>query len=418
MLCFLHLVEQSTAQPEAVTLNGTETGFVDKPQVRPADPRFSSGPCRKHPGWDLSRFDVELLGRSHRASAPKARLQLAIERSAELLGLPSDWKLGIVPGSDTGAFEMAMWSLLGPRPVDALVWESFSSDWATDLGMLALPALNVLEADYGMLPRLTAIDPSHDVVFVFNGTTSGVCVPGLDWISEDREGLVLCDATSAAYAMPMDFKRLDVVTWSWQKVLGGEAAHGMLALSPRAVERLQNLPAPRALPKLFRLARQQKLIEGIFQGETINTPSMLALEDLHSALDWAHDLGGVEALWQRSRDNMAALDEWVQGSEWVGWLAQEAACRSPTSMCLKLESSIFTSLSRDEQQRWVKTMVGWLAEESAAYDIANYRSAPPGFRIWGGATVEAEDIRKLTPWLDWACERAARSITNSESENV
>ena len=381
-------------------MNTSNRSGSERPSVRPDNTRFSSGPCKKHPGWSAKSYTDKHLGFSHRAPAHKARIQSAIDRSATMLGLPDGWRLGIVPASDTGAFEMAMWSLLGPRPVDALVWENFSSDWATDLGMLALPAPNVHEADYGMLPELTAIDPSHDVVFVFNGTTSGVCVPDLDWISDDREGLVLCDATSAAYAMPMDFNRLDVVTWSWQKVLGGEAAHGMLALSPRAVERLQNLPAPRALPKLFRLARQQKLIEGIFLGETINTPSMLALEDLHSALHWAHDIGGVKAQWQRTRDNMAALDEWVQSSEWVEWLAEETACRSPTSMCLKFKSPIFTSLSRDEQQRWVKTMVGWLAEESAAYDIANYRSAPPGFRIWGGATVDSSDLRALTPWLD------------------
>lgn len=399
-------------------MNDTDSGLVEKPLVRPAEPRFSSGPCRKHPGWDLSNFNLELLGRSHRASVPKSRLQLAITRSAELLGLPDDWKLGIVPGSDTGAFEMAMWSLLGQRPVDALVWESFSSDWATDLSMLSLPELNLIEADYGALPDLAAVNPSHDMVFVFNGTTGGVCVPDLDWIDPDREGLVLCDATSAAYAMPIDFTRLDVVTWSWQKVLGGEAAHGMLALGPRAIERLEAQPAPRALPKVFRLTRQQKLLDGIFRGETINTPSMLAVEDLHSALDWADDIGGLDALMQRTRDNFAALDQWVQQSEWVEWLAREPATRSPTSMCLKLAAPVFTAMPRDEQQHWVKTMVGWLAEESAAFDIANYRSAPPGFRIWGGATVEADDIRKLTPWLDWACRKTAQSIINAERENV
>jgi len=385
--------------------------------MRPLDARFSSGPCRKHPGWDLARLGTAALGRSHRASDPKRRLELAISRSAELLALPPDWRLGIVPGSDTGAFEMAMWSLLGARPVDALVWESFSKDWAIDLQALGLPGLNVIEADYGELPELAAVRPEHDVVFVYNGTTSGVRVASLDWLEADRQGLVLCDATSAAYAMPLDFTRLDVVTWSWQKGLGGEAAHGMLALGPRAVERLQSVPAPRPLPKLFTLAKERRLIEGIFAGATINTPSMLAVEDLHSALDWAERVGGLEELHRRTAENMAALEEWVARSDWIDWLAREPATRSPTSMCLRIVDPAFTELPIDAQRRRVKAMTARLEEESAAFDIANYRSAPPGFRIWGGPTVEASDIRALTPWLDWVYETVGRTAEAGEGRD-
>ena len=386
-----------------------------QPRVRPNDPRFSSGPCRKHPGWSLARLETTHLGRSHRASAQKAHLHSAITRSAELLCLPDDWRLGIVPGSDTGAFELAMWSLLGSRPVEALVWESFSGDWATDLARLSLADLSVRKADYGQLPELQDIDPARDVVFVYNGTTSGVRVPHLDWLSAERSGLVLCDATSAAYAMALDFRRLDVVTWSWQKALGGEAAHGMLALSPRAVERLQTQDQPRALPKLFTLTKNGTLIDGVFAGETINTPSMLAVADLHSALDWADSLGGLDALMRRSGENLRALDTWVEQRDWVGWLAQESATRSSTSMCLRITAPAFLALPKDQQQQWVKTMVGWLAGERVAYDIANYRSAPPGFRIWGGATVDATDVEALTPWLDWAWARASTAIDRQEA---
>jgi len=410
VLACRRLVEQTTTRPEVVTVIHPASRSVAKPSVRPSDARFSSGPCRKHPGWELSRLDTASLGRSHRAEGPKERLALAISRSAKLLELPSDWRLGIVPGSDTGAFEMAMWSLLGSRPVDALVWESFSKDWSNDLRALGLPGLNVLEADYGELPDLAAVDAGHDVVFVYNGTTSGVRVPDLDWLDAGREGLVLCDATSAAYAIPLDFERLDVVTWSWQKGLGGEAAHGMLALGPRAVERLESMPAPRALPKLFTLCKGDKLIEGIFEGATINTPSMLAVEDLHSALDWADSLGGLAALHRRTAENAAALDDWVARSDWVEWLAREPATRSPTSMCLTVIDPALTALPPQELQRQIKSMTATLADEGIAHDIANYRSAPPGFRIWGGPTVEADDIRALTPWLDWAHVQVYRAI--------
>ena len=378
------------------------SGFPEKPRERPRDPRFSSGPCKKYPGWELAHLNTDYLGRSHRAKYPKQRLSGAIERSFKLLNLPDDWRLGIVPASDTGAFEMAMWSMLGERPVDALVWESFSADWAKDLATLALPQLNVYQADYGDLPDLSQAQSHHDIVFVYNGTTSGVRVPDLDWIAGDRTGLVLCDATSAAFAMPIDFSRLDVVTWSWQKVLGSEGAHGMLALGPRAVERLESYTPPRPLPKIFRLTKNLKLNEDIFEGTTINTPSLLALEDLHAALNWAEKIGGVEALWQRTNDNFACIDQWVQKTPWIDWLASDPASISPTSMCLRIVDSDFARLSVEQQQQGINEIIGCLEQENCAFDIGNYRSAPPGFRLWGGATVETADLAALTPWLDWA----------------
>lgn len=397
-------------------MNDTVAG-IDMPRVRPADARFSSGPCRKHPGWDLSSLNTDHLGRSHRAADPKASLKSAIDRSAALLNLPADWKLGIVPGSDTGAFEMAMWSLLGPKTVDAFVWESFSADWAKDLQALDLPGLNVHESDYGSLPELTKAAPENDIVFVYNGTTSGARVPDLDWIADDRDGLVLCDATSAAYAMPIDYNKVDVLTWSWQKVLGGEAAHGMLALSPRAVKRLESVPAPRALPKVFTLTKKNVLIDGIFTGATINTPSMLALADLHSALDWADSIGSLSGLHKRSAANFAAMDKWVRNSNWVDWLATEADTRSSTSMCLQITSESFVELDLEQRQAAVKTMTSMLAKEGVAFDIANYRSAPPGFRIWGGATVNTSDIENLLPWLDWAYQTFESTTLSQEVQH-
>jgi len=362
-------------------VNDTASGAIPRPRVRPADARFSSGPCRKHPGWSLSALNTDHLGRSHRAANPKASLKSAIDRSAALLELPEGWRLGIVP----------------------------SSDWAKDLALLDLPDLHIHEAEYGKLPALNA-SPANDTVFVFNGTTSGVRVPNLDWIPENRDALVLCDATSAAYAMSIDYSRVDVLTWSWQKALGGEAAHGMLALSPRAVQRLETSSAPRALPKIFTLTKKQALIEGIFTGATINTPSMLAVADLHSALDWAQELGGLKSLHARSEANFAAMDSWVANTDWVDWLAVDASSRSSTSMCLAITANAFQSLSMDQQQSAVKTMTGWLADEGVAFDIANYRSAPPGFRVWGGATVEASDITALTAWLDWAYKQFESTV--------
>ena len=383
-------------------MNEEAVGLPERPRVRPADPRFSSGPCKKYPGWDITHLNTEFLGRSHRAKLPKQRLRGAIDISHRMLGLPADWKLGIVPGSDTGAFEMAMWSLLGSRPVDALVWESFSSDWANDLQALGLDQLNLYQTDYGELPDLGQVNPAHDLVMVYNGTTSGVCLPDLDWLQSGRDGLVLCDATSAAFAMPIDFDKLDVVTWSWQKVLGSEGAHGMLALSPKAVARIESASPRFPLPKLFKLTKGGKLVEGIFNGATINTPSMLALEDLHAALAWAEAEGGVEALWRRTRSNFDCIDAWVRQTPWIDWLASEPATRSPTSMCLQVIDRDFSALTLPAQQQAINTMLASLEQENVALDIGNYRSAPPGFRIWGGATVETSDLQALTPWLDWA----------------
>ncbi|MGD8838350.1 MAG: phosphoserine transaminase [Gammaproteobacteria bacterium] len=383
-------------------MNEEAHGLPVRPHALPADARFSSGPCKKYPGWDLSHLNTEFLGRSHRARLPKQRLKDAIDRSHRLLGLPDDWKLGIVPGSDTGAFEIALWSLIGSRPVDVLVWESFSGDWAKDLRTLGIEDLTVVEADYGDLPDLDRVENDHDLVTVYNGTTSGVCLSDLDWLDAGRQGLVLCDATSAAFAMPMDFSKLDVVTWSWQKVLGSEGAHGMLALSPRAVERLETTTPRFPLPKLFRLTKDGKLVDGIFQGATINTPSMLALEDLHTALDWAERIGGREALWKRTRANFECIEAWVARTPWIDWLARDPATRSPTSMCLKVVDEDFIRLPAGDRQAAINAMVARLEQEGAAYDIGNYRAAPPGFRLWGGATVETADLEALTPWLDWA----------------
>ncbi len=382
-------------------MNEEAAGLPVRPRVKPADARFSSGPCKKYPGWDITHLNTEFLGRNHRGARAKQSLKDAIDRSHRLLGLPADWKLGIVPGSDTGAFEMAMWSLLGSRPVDVLYWENFSNDWAVDLEAMGVESLQRLSADYGELPELSRVDPAHDVVTVYNGTTSGVCLPHLDWMADDRDGLVLCDATSAAFSIPMDFARLDVVTWSWQKVLGGEAAHGMLALSPRAVERLESTPPRFPLPKLFRLTKGGKLNAGIFDGATINTPSMLAVADLHAALDWVEGIGGREALWQRTRSNFEVIDAWVGRTPWVDWLPRDPATRSPTSLCLEIVDPPFKVLGRDARQAAIKSMVAKLEAEQVAYDIANYRTAPPGFRLWGGATVEAGDLEALTPWLEW-----------------
>ena len=388
------------------------------PAARPTDPNFSSGPCTKFPGWSVDLLAHAALGRSHRAKQPKAKLKAVIDRSKAMLGLPENWLLGIVPGSDTGAVEMAMWSMLGARPVTILEWESFSKDWATDaVKQLKLSDAQVLRADYGALPDLSTIDPTHDLVFPFNGTTSGVRVPDLDWIAADREGIVICDATSAAFAMEMDFSKLDVVTWSWQKVLGSEAAHGMLALSPRAVERLEGSAPDRPLPKLFRMTKAGKINKGIFEGATINTPSMLAVEDVLAALDWADSIGGGAGLIARADANFAALDAWVQTTPWIDWLAHDPAIRSSTSMCLKIVDPAFQSLADDAQAAFCKAMVALIEAEGAGYDFNGYRDAPAGLRIWGGATVEASNITALTPWLEWAFETQS-SLTFTEVETA
>ena len=374
-----------------------------KPGVRPTRPEFSSGPCVKRPGWSLQALADATLGRSHRAAGPKARLAEVIDRSHAILGLPKDWVLGIVPGSDTGAIEMAMWTLLGARPVDILAFESFSEAWATDIvKQLRLPDARVLSAPYGRLPDLTQVDPAHDLVLAWNGTTSGVRLPDANFIAADRDGLVLCDATSAAFAMALPYDKLDVVTWSWQKVLGGEAAHGMLALSPRAVQRLETYKPAWPLPKVFRLTSGGKLAAGIFRGETINTPSMLCVEDALDGLRWAETLGGLSGLIARSEANLAAVAAWVDRTPWAAFLAEVPATRSCTSICLKVDAPWFTSLTPEAQAKAAKRMASLLEKEGVAFDIASYRDAPPGLRIWGGATVETGDIEALLPWLEWA----------------
>ncbi|MEK9900539.1 MAG: phosphoserine transaminase [Rhodospirillaceae bacterium] len=389
------------------------TQVTTKPDVRPASPLFSSGPCAKRPGWSLDTLADASIGRSHRAKGPKAKLQRVIEDSREILGIPEDFRIGIVPASDTGAFEMAMWSVLGARPVDILAWESFGQGWATDVvKQLKLDDVRVLDADYGELPDLATVDFARDVVFTWNGTTSGVRVPDGSWIHDDRAGLTLCDATSAAFAMDLPWDKLDIVTWSWQKVLGGEAQHGMLVLSPRAVERLESYTPPWPMPKVFRLTKGGKLNEDIFKGSTINTPSMLCVEDHLDALDWSREIGGVDALIARSNANFGVIDAWVSGSEWAAFLAGDPALRSTTSVCLKIVDPWFTALPADEQAAAAKAVATLLDGEGVAFDVGAYRDAPPGLRIWAGATVEQSDLAALMPWLDWAfqtvkAERAA-----------
>ncbi|MBL6456657.1 phosphoserine transaminase [Belnapia sp. T6] len=373
------------------------------PATRPANPCFSSGPCAKRPGWTLEALSGAFLGRSHRAAGPKARLAEVITRSKAILGMPEGWRLGIVPASDTGAVEMALWSLLGARGVDVLAWESFSKDWGTDVvKQLKLPDARVIAAPYGKLPELGQVDFARDVVFVWNGTTSGVRLADGAWIPAEREGLTICDATSAAFAMDLPWDKLDVVTWSWQKVLGGEAAHGMLALSPRAVERLESYKPAWPMPKIFRMTKDGKLNEGIFKGETINTPSMLAVEDALDGLRWAESIGGLPALVARSEANLAAIAGWVARTPWADFLAEEPATRSCTSICLKIVAPWFTALGAEAQTAAAKRLATLLEKEGVALDAGAYRDAPPGLRIWGGATVETADIEALLPWLDWA----------------
>jgi phosphoserine aminotransferase len=370
--------------------------------MKPNRPEFSSGPCAKRPGWSLSALEGALVGRSHRAKQPKARLAAVIEKSRTLLGLPADYRLAIVAASDTGAVEMALWSLLGARPVDVLAWESFGQEWVTDVTkQLALDA-RVLDAPYGDLPDLSKVDFSRDVIFPWNGTTSGVRVPNADWIPASRQGLTICDATSAVFAMRLPFAKLDVITWSWQKVLGGEAAHGMLALSPRAVARLESFSPERPLPKIFRMTKKGKIDEELFAGSTINTPSMLCVEDALDGLAWAEKIGGVEALVARSEANLAVVADWVARTPWIDFLARDPATRSCTSVCLKIVDPWFTALDDAGRGEVVKKLVALLEKEGVAYDIAAYRDAPPGLRIWCGATVEREDVAALLPWLDWA----------------
>jgi phosphoserine aminotransferase len=378
-----------------------------KPQQQPKNPCFSSGPCAKRPGWKTQVLDNALLGRSHRGKPGKAKLMEVIDRTRNILGVPDDYRIGIVAASDTGAIEMAMWSLLGSRNVEALGWESFGRAWITDLvKQLKLANVRSVTADYGDLPDLSQVDTNSDVVFTWNGTTSGVRVPNGDWIADNREGLTICDATSAVFAMELPWHKLDVVTYSWQKVLGGEAQHGMLILSPRAVERLESYTPSWPLPKIFQLTKGGKLIEGIFKGETINTPSLLCVEDVLDALKWAENLGGLSALIARSQDNLQAVTKWVKQTDWIDFLANDPATRSNTSICLKIVAPWFTELSLEEQQKFTKDLAALLDKEGVAYDIGSYRDAPPGIRLWGGATVETSDFELLFPWLEWAYSTA------------
>jgi phosphoserine aminotransferase len=384
---------------------------IAKPGLRPAIPHFSSGPCAKRPGWSLQALTDAVLARSHRSKAGKAKLKRAIELTREVLRVPADYRVGIVPASDTGAVELALWSLLGARPVTVLAWESFGEGWVNDVVKeLKLKDINVVKAPYGELPDLSKVDPATDIVFTWNGTTSGVRVPDADWIAADRQGLTICDATSAAFAQRLDFPKLDVVTFSWQKVLGGEAAHGMLVLSPRAVARLESYKPAWPLPKIFRLTKAGKLNQGVFEGETINTPSMLCVEDYLDALQWAKSIGGLDALVARADANAKVIADWAARTPWIDNLAKDPATRSTTSVCLKIVDRAVTSLGVDAQWSFIKELCALLEKEGVAYDIATHRDAPPGLRIWCGATVELADLEALTLWLDWGFGTAKEKL--------
>ena len=384
---------------------------VTTPGKRPANPHFSSGPCAKRPGWTLQALKDALVGRSHRSKPGKAKLKLAIDLTREILEVPADYKIGIVPASDTGAVEMAMWSMLGARPVTVMAWESFGEGWVTDIEkQLKLKDVTVLKTGYGELPDLSKVDSDNDVVFTWNGTTSGVRVPNADWIKADRKGLTICDATSAAFAQPLDFAKLDVVTFSWQKALGGEAAHGILILSPRAVERLETYKPVWPLPKIFRMTKGGKLNEGIFIGETINTPSMLCVEDYLDTLQWAKSIGGLKGLIGRANSNAKAIHDWIAKTPWIENLAVDPATRSNTSVCLKIVDPAVTALPVDAQWNFVKDLVALVEKEGVAFDFANHRDALPGLRVWCGATIERSDVEALLPWLDWAYAKARQTL--------
>jgi phosphoserine aminotransferase len=382
-----------------------------KPAMRPARPEFSSGPCAKRPGWSPQNLQGAVLGRSHRSKLGKARLKEAIDRTRELLQVPADHLIGIVAGSDTGAVEMALWSMLGARPVQLMAFESFGKDWVTDVTKQLKIDAEVLSAPYGELPDLTKVDPAKDLVFTWNGTTSGVRVPNADFISAEREGITICDATSAAFAQALDFAKLDVVTFSWQKALGGEGAHGVLILSPRAVARLESYTPPWPMPKLFRMTKAGKVSLDIFEGATINTPSMLCVEDAIDSMKWGASLGGLSAMQARADQNLAVLEAWVAKTPWVEFLPSRKDIRSNTSVCLKVVDPRVTGLSDDAQADFAKKLASLLEKEGAALDVGAYRDAPPGLRIWCGATVDATDVDALTPWLDWAFEQVASELT-------
>ncbi|MEJ5022991.1 phosphoserine transaminase [Ochrobactrum vermis] len=388
-----------------VSKSNQVSSHVSKPKVRPRNPHFSSGPSAKRIGWHLSVLDDALIGRSHRSQLGKAKLAEVIERTRAILGVPDDYRIAIVPGSDTGAMEMAMWSLLGSRGIDVLAWESFGKEWVTDItSQLSITDTRTFVADYGKLPDLGQCDASRDIVFTWNGTTSGVRVPNGDWISDDRTGLTICDATSAAFAMALPWSKLDVVTWSWQKVLGGEGAHGMLVLGPRAVKRLEAQAPAWPIPKLFRMTKNGKLIDRLFTGETINTPSLLAVEDAIVGLDWAEKIGGLPELTRRCEANLATVTDWVSRSRWAAFLAERPETRSCTALCLRIIAPEIEMLDVTDLKRFVAEMVWLLDLEGVAYDIGSYHAAPVGLRLWGGATVENADMEAVLPWLDWAFE--------------
>ncbi len=387
---------------------------MSKPPRRPANPRFSSGPCSKHPGWSLEYLQGAALGRNHRSVFAQAKLELAIQKSREVLELPDDYLVGLVPASDTGAMEMAMWTMLGARGVDVLAWEAFSGDWVTDIvEQLRLPNVRALVAPYGELPDLTQVNFDRDVVFAWNGTTSGVKVPDGDWIADDREGLTIVDATSAVFAQPIPWRKIDVLTYSWQKVLGGEAQHGMLVLSPRAVERLKTYTPAWPIPKIFRLAQGGVFLKDIFKGSTINTPSMLCLEDYLDALSWVESIGGIKATIARSDANAAVISDWVARTPWIDFLAVDPKTRSNTGVCLKIVDPDVLALSSELQAAFPRQMAALLDAEDVAKDIAAYRTAPPGLRIWAGATIEKSDVELLMPWLDWAFAETKRSLARA-----
>ncbi len=374
-----------------------------KPIVKPACPNFSSGPCAKRPGWTVDVLQSALFGRSHRSAPGKARLKEIIDLHRKTLSIPDDYLIAIVPGSDTGAIEMAMWSMLGERSVDVLTWENFSNDWMIDvINQLKIPDARSFKVDYGQIPDLSQVDTDRDVVFVWNGTTSGVRLPNTDWIKDDRKGLTFCDATSAVYAYEMDWAKFDVTTWSWQKVLGGEAAHGMLVLSPRAVERLKTYTPSRALPKIFRMTKKGEINEGLFKGETLNTPSMMAVEDCLDALKWVESLGGWKATEARAIANLKVVEDWVKVTDWAEFLPATPDIRSRTSICIKFTDPWFTAFDEEAQKALIKDMTKLIDKEGAGYDIAHYVTAPAGFRFWGGATVETADLAAVLPWVDWA----------------
>ena len=385
-----------------------------KPLSKPVCMNFSSGPCTKRPGWSVNSLDDALLGRSHRSKEGKIKLKSAIDKTIDILGIPEGYKVGIVAGSDTGAIEMAMWNLLGSRPVEILAWEVFGNDWKKDIvEQLKIPNSTPHTADFGYLPDLSKVNFDNDIIFTWNGTTAGVKVPNADWIPEERKGLVLCDATSAVFAQDIEWTKLDVITYSWQKVLGGEAAHGIIVLSPKALNHLENFSPNWPIPKIFRLTKENKIIEGVFRGETLNTPSMLCVEDYLDVLNWVENIGGLSSCISRANKSLSNIESWIENSDFFNFLCDKTESRSNTSVCLKFSKTDIINKDEEWQRKLAKEIGSILEQEEVAFDIVNHRSAPPGLRIWTGATVESSDVEKLLPWIDWAYEQA---LTNIDSK--